>query len=57
MYDTKGTAHGMAILNEESVIKIREMKNSHTQQELANMFGVGRRTIGQIVNRKLWKHI
>ena len=53
----KGSRHGMSILKEEDVIKIRSLGDKYTKKELAEMFGVGRRSINQILNKKSWKHI
>ena len=53
----KGSRHGMSILKEEDVIKIRSLGDKYTKKELAEMFGVGRRSINEILNKKSWKHI
>lgn len=55
----KGEAHGSSILTRQQVIKIRQLSDTgeHTQRELAEMFGVGHVTIGDIVRRETWKHI
>jgi hypothetical protein len=53
----KGSRHGMSILDEDDVLKIRELSKKYTKIELARMFGIGRRSINNIVNRKSWKHI
>ena len=46
-------------LDESQVIKIREMYYSgkFTQGEIASEFGISRRYLGDIVNRKYWKHV
>lgn len=48
-----------AKLTEDSVRKIRRMykTGNYYQRELAKMFGVSRRAIGKIVNRKMWTHL
>ena len=53
----KGSRHGMSILKEDDVLKIRELSSLYTKNQLAEMFRVGRRTINGIVNRESWKHI
>lgn len=53
----KGDKHPSCILSDEDVIRIREMSEIHTQKEIGEKFGVDRRTVGQIINRKRWKHI
>jgi hypothetical protein len=55
--NAKGSRHGMSILKEEDVLKIRELSSLYTKNQLAEMFGVGRRSINNIVNRKSWKHV
>ena len=53
----RGSRHGMSIIDEEDVLKIRELSEKYSKIELAKMFGIGRRSINNIVNRKSWKHI
>lgn len=56
--DTKlGTLNPSAKLTEDDVKEIRELYTIMTQQELAEMFGVSRPTIGDIVNNRTWKHL
>jgi len=54
----KGTNHGLAKLNEVSVNAIRLIysESDTTMNELSERYNVGRRTIGDIINRKTWKH-
>lgn len=54
---SRGSKHGMSKLKEDDVLKIRELAGEHTKLELAEMFGVGRRSINDIVNHKSWQHI
>lgn len=54
---SSGSKHGMSKLKEYDVLKIRELAGKHTKLELAEMFGVGRRSINNIVNHKSWQHI
>jgi hypothetical protein len=55
----KGSHHSQSKLNEKQVVKIRELfsQGSFTQKALGMKFGVSRRSIGDIVNRKLWLHV
>lgn len=53
-----GSRHGMAKLDEETVRRIRSLRqHGALQRELASMFGVTRNTISNIVNRKTWRHV
>jgi len=53
----KGAANGRAVLTEEAVRRIRNIGKDVNQYVLASEFGVTRQHIGQIINRKRWKHI
>jgi plasmid maintenance system antidote protein VapI len=54
----KGSSMKTAILDEESVRKIRELySKGETQVNLAKMFGVTRGTMSQLILRKTWKHV
>ena len=55
----KGEKNGKAKLKEYQVLEIREKYKLGTfyHRELAEMYNVSRETIGDIVNRKSWKHI
>lgn len=44
-------------LSEWQVKKIRSMAGSHTQQSIADAFGVSRRTVGFILKGETWKHV
>lgn len=48
-----------AKLSNVKVLKIRELfaTGTYKHRELSEMFGVGRRTITQVVNRQTWTHI
>jgi len=52
-----GSKHKMSKLKEDDIFKIRELAGQYTKTELAEMFGVGRRSINNIVNYKSWTHI
>lgn len=55
----RGENNGQSKLAEKDVLKIRELykTGNYLQRELANIFGVSRRNIGDIINNKTWKHI
>jgi hypothetical protein len=53
----KGSAHGVAVLTEEDVRRIRKIGRAVTQQVLADQFGVDRSHIGKILRRKSWRHL
>lgn len=50
----RGSRHGMAILTEEQVLKIRSSEGSIPRSELAIEFGVSPRTIRDIHSRRSW---
>lgn len=53
-----GEKHSMAKLNNDSVIKIRNLKkNGITFKQLAKLFKINETHVKRIVYRKLWKHI
>lgn len=54
----KGSKNGMAKVTEMIVLQIRELyANGKTYDELAIKFNLKRDHIGNIVKRRLWKHI
>lgn len=56
-YNT-GTKNKGSVLNEKSVLKIRQLnKNGVTQIELAKRFGVSQSLISQIMRNELWQHV
>lgn len=54
-----GECHGRAKLTEKQVLEIRKLYfvGGITQRKLGMIFAVSRRSIGDIVNRKNWRHI
>lgn len=50
-----GNDHYMAILNEDSVRDIRDSKLD--VQHLAEMYGVHRQTINDVLSRRTWNHV
>lgn len=59
LMDKKGEKHHLSKLINKNIIEIRKLyKNgNYTQQKLANIYNVDRRTIGDVINKKTWKHI
>lgn len=55
----RGSSHGMAILNESSVLQIRELYRTKqkSRKELAEMFNVGKHVIHYVVTYKTWTHL
>lgn len=54
-----GERHASTTLTADNVRQIRQLyaNGNYRQKELAEMFGVGRTTVTQIVNRHNWKHL
>jgi group I intron endonuclease len=52
-----GSSHRLAKLTEEQVLQIVELVKTHTQKEVAEMFGVSRTCISGIMIGRLWAHI
>lgn len=54
-----GTKNHMTKISECDVLKIREMHKTgkYRHKDLAEIFGVSRRHIGDIVNKKRWAHL
>ncbi len=55
--DNRGSRHGMAKLTEDDVANIRTGYRGWKQQDVADRFGVDRKTIGDILARKRWAHV
>jgi hypothetical protein len=53
----KGSSHGNALLNEQSVREIRASYPSKTSRELAAKHNVSVSSIQGIVSRRSWKHV
>jgi len=55
----KGEQHGRAKLTEVDVRMIIYMYRTKlfTQQKIADIYNISRRTIGFIINKKVWKHL
>jgi DNA-binding CsgD family transcriptional regulator len=55
----RGVENGRAVLSEEEVLQIARLwaEGKHSQRRLAKLFGVGQRTILDILQRKTWSHL
>ncbi len=55
----RGSDNNASKLTEEQIIDIRQRykKGKISHEKLGNMFGVGRRTIENIINNKTWTHV
>jgi hypothetical protein len=54
----KGEKNGSAKLTENDVKDIRKLRVSGMLlKEISKRYGIGVSTVGQIVNRRLWKHV
>ena len=53
----KGSKHGHSKLTEKNVKEILTINNNQTHTQLASKFGISRRMINHILNRKNWTHI
>lgn len=54
-----GSTNGMAVLNEQAVVAIRQLhsRGVATKRRLAEWFGVSESSVGRVVNRNSWSHI
>jgi len=56
--DNRGENHGMSRLTESAVREIRELhKAGVPAADIGSRFGIDRRTVGKVANRKSWKHV
>ena len=55
----RGESHGHSKLTEADVvaIRLRYAEGGRSHRQLAPVFGVSHRTIGDVVNRKIWSHV
>lgn len=54
----KGEGTGMAKLTAENVSKIRGLQGFEmTQQQIADVYGVSRGTIGMVLSGQAWQHL
>lgn len=56
---SRGETNPMAKLTTNKILEIRKLykETETTHQNIANMFGVKRRTIGDIINKKRWRYV
>jgi hypothetical protein len=52
-----GEKHGMSVLKEEDIIKIRQLHGSISNRDIAKLYNVTPTQIGRIIKRQCWKHI
>ena len=53
-----GSAHGLAVLNEEKVARMRKLaKDGVPRPDLVKMFGVSRTTVRKVITCATWKHV
>lgn len=52
-----GVYNGNSKITEDDVREIRRMRGEYTYDQLAQMFGVSKSTIRDILCRKSWKHV
>lgn len=58
LIDNKGELSGQSKIKNEDVLLIRKMASENmSHQAISDKFGIGRRHVGDIVNRVCWKHI
>ena len=58
LIDMKGEKHFHAKLKDPDIKSIFQMRlNGFRMSDIGNRFGVSRRTIGDVLNRKLWTHV
>lgn len=55
--DNSGERNGMSVLTETEVRRIKELRGTATQKELAILFGVSRRAVGMILSGERWGHV
>lgn len=55
----KGENHGCAILTEKQVLEMRQLydETEMTHQQIANLFGVDRRSASEVISSVSWKHL
>jgi hypothetical protein len=54
-----GESNGRAVLTEEDVLHILRLaaEGKHSQRTLAKLFGVGHRTVVDILQKRTWAHL
>ena len=53
----RGTKHANAKLNNEVVLKIRELRPTYSLNQLAGKFGVSKKLVLLVTQNKIWKHV
>jgi len=58
LLNIKGSSHGKSKLNEQQVLKIKQMFiDGYSDKEIASIYDVSRGTINPIRRNKTWKHV
>lgn len=57
LHDLKGSKHPLSKITENDVIQIRKLASTNTHKEIAALYGLGRRNVGDIINHVTWKHV
>jgi hypothetical protein len=52
-----GERHHQSRLTEQQVIEIRDLRGKVTRKEIAKLYGVGRATVDNVIDRATWTHI
>jgi DNA-binding MarR family transcriptional regulator len=55
----RGEENGRAVLTSEEVLQIARLwtEGKHSQRTLAKLFGVGQRTVVDILQKRTWAHL
>lgn len=55
----RGEAQGLSVLTDDEVFVIRRVAalKIFDRQQIANWFGIGRSTIGHVIDRRTWRHV
>ena len=54
---TTGEKHGLSKLTEKQVLEIRKIGRTMSESKIGLIYGVERKCINNILNRKSWRHI
>lgn len=57
LHDLKGSKHHQAKITEDNVREMRSLYPLFTHKQLAEMYGLARRNVGDIINRVTWPHV
>jgi DNA invertase Pin-like site-specific DNA recombinase len=58
LLDTQGSKNGFAVLTEDNIREIRQLKSQgKTNFHISVVYGINRGHVSRIVNRKVWAHV